>query len=819
MHVLMNDIRIATRSFLKSKGFTVTVLLTLALAIGVNTATFAIVNSVLLRPLPVPDADRIVLMSNQYPKAGVPQNETRSVGDLYDAITAVPALGEQALFQPRGLTFDLRGVPTRIDGTMASPSLFRLLGVAPAMGRMFTDAEGEPGNEQKIILSQGLARTMFEGEDPLGKQLRIDGRSFEVVGVMPAGFLFIYPETRFWVPSAFDAEDKQSHHSNNWHHIGRLKPGATSAQVQSQIDALNQTNLERFPQFKQILINAGYYSSVEPLQEMLVRDTRRLLYLLWAGAMLVLLIGGINIANLALARLALRRKEFATRMAIGAGRMALLRQIIVEHLVLAAGGGVLGVMVGFGLLKAIAQFGLNQFPRSGEVSLDLRVVAVSMGLAMLAGVLIALLPLADVFRTNLSAVLHEDGRSGTGGVSARRTRQALVALQVGMAFTLLVGAGLLLSSFRQLMRVNPGFRTDDVVMARVVLPGTRYKNDDQIRSFETRALEAIRQLPRMATASVTNTVPFSGNYDDSVILAEGYQMQPSESVISPRRVVVSPGYMEPMEMALVSGRFFVESDNEKAPGVIIVDERLARKFWPGRDPIDKRMRYASDGADPMKVDEHTRWMRVVGIVKTVRVEDLAGSLNSVGTVYLPFAQAPSRRFAFAVRTTAPLGSVASAIRGAVAGVDPDLALAEIKTIRDGADLSLAPRRGSMSLAIGFGGLALFLAAVGIYGVLAYVVAQRSREIGIRMALGSGAGGIVGLVLRESLTLTGAGMAFGVLGTIGLQRVIAGEVYGVRPLDPVVMGAVALVLLAVTVVASVEPARRAARVDPAGVLRG
>ena len=816
---MFKDVQIAARSLLKSKGFTATVLLTLALAIGVNTATFAIVNSVLLRPLPVPDSDGIVLMANEYPKAGVPQNDTSAVGDLYDRIRDVPALDEQALFLPRSRTFDLKGVPTRIDGLVATPSLFRLLRVAPARGRIFTEFEGEKGNENKILLSHGLWLDLFAGQDITGKQIRLDGRPFEVVGVMPAGFLFVYPESRFWIPAAFDSEEKQSHHSNGWHHIGRMKPGAAIGQVQSQIEALNQANLERFPQFKQILINAGYFTTVAPLQEMLVRDTRRVLYLLWGGAMMVLLIGGINVANLALARLALRRKEFATRMAIGAGRLALLRQIVVEHLMLAAGGGALGVLLGHGLLKAIAVFGLNHFPRAGEVSLDLRVIAVSIGLAMLSGVLIALLPMADVFRTNLSSVLHEDGRSGTGGVSARRTRQGLVALQIGLAFALLVGSGLLLASFRQLMQVNPGFRTEGVIMATVIPPRARYQNDDQLRSFEARSLEAIRQLPQVAAASVTDTVPFSGNYNDNVIFAEGYQMLPGESVISARHVTVSPGYFESMDVGLVSGRFFTGGDHENAPLAVIVDERLARKFWPGRDPVGMRMRNPSDGGDPMKIDGHTQWMRVTGVVRTVRLEDLAGALNTVGTYYIPFAQNPRFRFAYAVRTNGDFSTMTRAIHGASAGIDPEIAVFDVKTVSQSAGLSLAPRRASMTLALGFGGLALFLAAVGIYGVLAYVVAQRNREIGIRLALGSRTSNIVSLVLKESLTLTAIGTGFGLLGAVGLQRVIANEVYGVKPLDPLVILVVGLLLLAVTVVASVEPAWRASRVDPAQVLRG
>jgi len=356
-------------------------------------------------------------------------------------------------------------------------------------------------------------------------------------------------------------------------------------------------------------------------------------------------------------------------------------------------------------------------------------------------------------------------------------------------------------------------------MATVAPPKAKYQTDDQLRSFESRALDAIRQLPQVSDASVTDTVPFSGNYSDSVILAEGYQMQPGESVISPRQVRISPTYFQMMDVGLVEGRYFTDSDNEKAPGTVIVDERLARKFWPGRSAIGMRLRYPSDANDLMKIDEHTKWFRVVGVVRSVRMEDLAGNLNTVGAYYFPYAQSPERNFAFTVRADGDLRSVEQSIRQAVAGIDPELAVSDIKTMPERTALSLAPRKASMSLAVGFGGLALFLAAIGIYGVLAYVVAQRNREIGIRLALGSNASNIVGLVLRESLTLTGIGMMLGLIGAVALQKVIANEVYGVKPLDPLVMAGVALLLVTVTIIASIEPSRRASKVDPAAVLRG
>lgn len=806
------------RAAWNAKGFTITVVLTLAVAIGVNTATFAIVNSVLLRPLPVPGAERIVLMANQYPGAGIVDITTASPADYYDRIRDVAAVEDHAIYREIGRTIDFGGRPTRISGMSVSPSFFRLLQVKPAFGRTFTEEEGEAGNDGKVVLSAGLARDLFGAEGALGRTVRMDGRTLEVVGIMPANFQFASPDVRFWVPVGMTPELKATRHSNNYWNVGRLKQGATIAQAQAQVNALNAANLDRFPEMKQIIINAKFRTTVGWLQDTLVRSVSRVLYLLWGGAVLVLLIAALNVANLALARLASRRKEFATRMALGAGRSQLLRQTMVEHILLSLAGGLVGLGLGAGMLWALGRFGLDQFPRAAEVEIDWRVVAVSIGLSIASGALIALAPLVDVIRTNVSAVLHEDGRGGTGGIGARRTRQGLVAMEIGMAFGLLTGSILLLVSFRQLMQVQPGFRTDGIVTATVSLPAARYADDKAIIAFERRALEAVSRLPGVIRAAVTDTVPFSGHYNDEVIFAEGYQMKPGESVISPRRVSASPGFFETMEVGLVSGRFFRESDNETASNAVIVDERLARKFWPGQDPLGRRLYFPQDGADLSAVNEKTHWMRVVGVVKAVRMEDVAGVTNTTGGYYLPFAQSPMRSVSFVIRTSLG-GALGDAIRSAVAGVDSELAVAQIQTLEQGVAASLAPRRASMTLATAFGLLAMFLAAVGIYGVLAFVVAQRNREIGIRLALGSSESRVLTMVIKEGLSLAAVGIGLGLLGSIAMRTVLAGELYGVQPLDPVVMaGAVALVTV-VVLIAAVHPARRAMAVNPASVLRG
>jgi predicted permease len=819
MDAFLLDLKYGVRSLWRDKGFALTVLLTFSVCIAANAALFAIVNSVVLRPLPVSDANSILIMSNDYPKAGVTGGNNSSSGDYYDRLREMTVFESQAIFHPRNQTVELNGSPQQIRGMLVTPSWFRLLRVSPGLGRAFADEDGEIGSDQKVILSHGLWQQLYAADkSAIGRELRISGRPFTIVGVMPSGFNFIDPDVRLWIPLAFTAEEKTVHHNNNWYHIGRLKPGATQQQAQAQVNALNNENLERFPEFKELLINAGFHTEVKPLQDMLTGGVKGTLYLLWGGAGLVLLIGGLNIANLALARLALRRKEMATRIALGAGRLQLMRQLILENLGLALLGGLGGVVLGAGLLRTLNAIGLEHFPRASEVHMDSTVVLVSLALSVAAGLFVGLFPLASVSKISVNDALHEDSRTGTTGTKSRSVRQILVAAQIGFAFALLVGAGLLLASFRLLLQVDPGFNPNGVVTASVGLPRSKYLKPELLRDFMNRALPAARAIPGVSLAGATEAIPLGGNHNDSVILADGYQMKPGESLVSPLNISVTPGYFEALGISMVRGRSFDDRDNETAPRVIIVDERLAQHFWPDRDPVGRRMYFPGDGKDFLKIDAHTVWLTVVGVARTLRYESLDGSGAPVGAYYLPNSQQPAGGFTFALKTTADPGSIIRALRSEIGRLDPDLAVFDVHSMSERIDLSLSSRRTSMLLANAFGGVALFLAALGIYGVLAYLVARRTREIGIRVALGSTRAGVLKLVLREGFQLVAIGLVFGMIGAASLQKAVATEIYGLRPLDPLVLASVMALLAIVALAACAVPARRAMRVDPMVALR-
>jgi predicted permease len=819
MEPFLFDLKYSARTLWRAKGFALTVFLTFSVCIAANTALFAIVHSVVLRPLPVPEANSILLMSNEYPKAGVIGINNSSSGDYFDRIREMTVFESQAVFKERDQTVELNGLPQRIHGMVVTPSWFKLLRLSPALGRPFSDEEGEVGQDHEVILSHGLWEQLYGGDkSALGRDLRISGQPFRIVGVMPEGFDFIDPEVRLWMPIAFTAEEKTVHHSNNWYHIGRLKPGATLEQAQAQVNALNNENLERFPELKELLINAGFHTVVTPLQDLLTAGVKRTLYLLWGGAVLVLLIGGLNIANLALTRLALRRKEMATRIALGAGRAQLVRQLLLENVGLALVGGVAGLALGAGLLRTLSAIGLEHFPRAGEVRVDAPVVIVALGLSVAAGVFVGLFPVVSISKLGINDALHEDSRTGTTGKKTRSVRRLLVAAQIGFAFALLMGAALFLTSFRRLLQVNPGFRPDGVVTASVALPRSKYAKPEDWRQFMNRALPDVRAIPGVLLAGATTVIPLSGDHDDEVILAEGYQMKPGESIISPLNMAVSPGYFEAMGIPMLRGRSFDERDNETAARVVIVDERLAAHFWPNRDPIDRRMYLPNDAKDLMKIDEHTVWLTVVGVARTLRYEHVEDTGATVGAFYLPISQNPDNNFTFALKTRGDEDSAVRGLRTEISRLDPDLAVFNVHSMSERIDLSLAPRRTSMLLANAFGGVALFLATLGIYGVLAYLVAQRTREIGIRVALGSTRASILRLVLREGFELVLIGLVLGIVGAVSLQKVVATEIYGVRALDPLVLASVMALLAMVALAACAVPARRAMRVDPIVALR-
>ena len=814
---LIRDLRVAARVLARDRAFSLTAASTLAVCIGANAALFTVVHHVLLRPLPVPEPSRILLMSNLYPKAGATDSSNSGVPDYYDRLKAVTVLESQAMFQSRSVSIGHEGLPVRLQIVDATPSYFRVMGVAPALGRVFTDDEGEVGNDKRVVLSDALWHRQFAG-DPgvVGRDVRLNGQPYTIVGVMPRSFQGLDPEVMAWRALAFPPEQRsdEQRHSNNYWNVGRLKPGATLAQAQAQVDALNAANLERFPKYRELLINAGFRTQVVGLQDHLVRFVKPTLYLLWGGALFVLLIGCVNVANLALVRARSRLKELATRLALGAGRGQVARQLIAESLALTLVAAGAGLLLAMAALRALAALDLQGLPFGSDIHLDAVAVAYSLAISLAIGIVLGLVPVAAVLHANLSIVLRDAGRGSSVGRGGRLVRRTLAITQVAFTFVLVVGAGLLLASFRRVAAVDPGFVSDRVLTASVMLPRNRYDDDAKRRAFTDEALRRVRALPGVVAAGATDTIPFGGSNSDSVILAEGYQMKPGESVISPSQVTVSPGYFEATGVRLAKGRFFQESDAGGQRPVIIVDEKLARRFWPDQDPIGRRMFMPTDINNLVAVTDKTVFLDVVGVIKDVKLRDIAEGEKGVGAYYFPMSQNTSSFLTFAVKTSAAPETVAGGLRSTMAALDPELPLFDVRTLAQRTETALAARRSSAMLSLTFGLVALLLSAVGVYGVLAYLVNQRTREIGIRMALGSSPLGIFDLVLREGLLLVGLGFTLGGIGTALLKRSLESQLFDVRVTDPLVLTTAAAVLGTVALVACALPARRAAAIDPA-----
>jgi len=812
---MFNDLRVGLRLLWKDKSFTVTAALTLAVCIGANTALFSVVHNVLLRPLPVPESDRILVMENVYPKAGADVGGA-GVPDYYDRLRDTTVFEEQALYNSNNVNIDQNDVPTRIRAMSATPSFFRLLRVPVQLGRAFDEKEGEPGNEQKIVLSFALWQTQFGGDPQVvGRDLRLDGQPYTIVGVMPRSFIFLNPKILLWRPLAFTADQKADsrRHSNNFQNIGRLKPGASPEQAQAQIDALNAANLERFPQYRELLLNAGFRTKVSRLQENLVRDVKATLYLIWGGALFVLLIGCVNVANLVLVRSRVRLKELAMRLALGAGRWRLARQLVTESVVLTLVSAAAGLFVGYAVLRALGTLGIQDLPRGSEIRLDGVVAACTVAIAAAIGIVLGLIPVANALPANLTAALHEEGRSGTAGRGAQTLRRTLVVAQVAFAFVLLIGAGLLFASFRRVLSVDPGFNADNVLTASITLPRTHYAKDEALIQFTDEALRRIRALPGVVSAGATTTIPFGGSQNDSVILAEGYQMKPGESVISPQNVDVTPGYFDTMGAKRLRGRFFDEHDAASAPPVIIVDDKLAKRFWPGQDPIGRRMYQPTDINSVLAITGKTVFLTVVGVIGDMKLHDLVEGPKAVGAYYFPMAQDAARNMTFAIKTAGDPAAVSNDVRGAINALDRELPVFDTETMQERTEKSLVTRRSPVLLSLGFGVVALLLSAIGIYGVLAYLVTQRTKEIGIRIALGSSAGAIFELVLREGVLLIAGGFVLGAIGAIALRKNLESQLFGVSATDPIVLATVTTVLALVALVACAVPARRATKIDP------
>jgi predicted permease len=816
----VRDLRASVRLLVKDPGFSAAVVLTLAICLGANAAIFTVVHAVLLRPMPVPEPDRIVGIGDVYPTITPNDILSNDVPSYFDRRDALTMLEEQGMFSYWFDTLAIDGMPQEVRGMRATPSLFRVLRVSPALGRTFTEAEGEPGEEQKIVLSDSLWQRLYGG-DPgvVGQSLRLGwtGKVYTIVGVMPRGFSFFdrgsdghdaaAKEVQFWIPLAFTPEQKSDSARTRYgfFHIGRLRAGASIRQVQAQLDALHAANVKRFPQFR--FAELGMYTAATPLQEAMTRRVRRTLYLLWAGAGFVLLIGTINIANLSLARASARRRELATRLALGAARFQLARQLIVEATVPATLGGVAGVAVGAAIIRALALTGLDNLPNAANVRMDAATVAFVTSVAVGVGLLIGLVSATMAGAASINQVLGDGSRFGTSGRAAQLFRRALVVTQVALSVVLLIAATLLFTSFRHLVGLDAGFTATGVVTATIFPPPSRYPSPQSYVTLLDRILERVRAVPGIQASGITSNIPLSGFESPATVSAAG-RAAPDGAAVIPSIVVVTPGYFEAMATPLLSGRYFAESDQESSTRVAIVDQRLAQRLWPGENPIGKGIFRGSFGPST-----------VVGVVREVRLEGLTGSIESIGTAYFPHRQAPpvGRLRWIAVKSAADPAAVVRSLRSTLREIDPDLPLSDVQTMNARTAQSLASQRLAMNLATMFALVALLLSMLGIYGVLANLVARRSREIGIRMALGSTVRAIAYLVLTEGVALIAAGLVLGLAGAVAVSHTLKTLVFGVQPTNPLLLGTVAFATGCVALLACIAPARRATRVDPIEVL--
>jgi predicted permease len=814
-----HDLRHGLRVLASQPAFTAVAVLSLALGIGANTAIFSVTNALLLRPLPYDDADRITILWQRSPGLGV-QQDWFSTGQYLDIRLDNRVFSDVAA--TIGASFNLtgNGAPERIDGARVSASLFPLFGAKAAAGRVFTSDEDRPGKPAVVILSNGFWKRRF-GSDPsvVGRSLTLNGNSFTIVGVMAADFVFnkeIMPAVNgiqnvdLLLPLPLNETARTNRGGEDFNVFAKLKSGVPLEKAQADMNVLAARMKRDYPQ--NYPPNGGLTISVVPLINQVVGDVRMALYVLLGAVGLVLLIACGNVANLLLSRGAVRQKEMAIRAAVGASRERIVRQLLTEAILLAALGGVLGLALALGAVQVLGRFGPATIPRLAEIGIDGRVLAFTFGISLLTGVVFGLVPALRASRLDLNDVLREGGRTGVGssafGLGAQQLRKLLIAGEIALSLVLLIGAGLLVRSYERITNANPGFDPSNVLSLRIALPGFKYKTPEAVAAFY-RQLEAnIKALPGVEHVGANYLLPLSSvALGWEPITVDGYVPKAAgENLIIASSGYVSTDYFRTMGMPLLKGRFFEDRDNRTAPDVAIVDDKLAARFWPGEDPIGKRMRRGDSGP----------WRTVVGVVADTKQYEVDGEPPI--TAFYPLEQLPVPSRFLVIKTTSDPTTLVSAVTREVRALDADLPVYDVATMEERLADSFARRRFSMFLLGVFAACASLLAAIGIYGVVSFWVTQRTREIGIRAALGARETDILGLVIRQAVVLVGIGIGVGLVAAFGLTRVMRSLLFGVSATDAVTYGLLALVLAVVALVASYVPARRAAGVPPIIALR-
>ena len=801
METLFKDLRYGVRSLLKQPAFALVAVITLALGIGGNSAMFSVVNAVLLRPLQYPESDRIVVLEGINPSKGITQSNM-SIPDFADWQSQNQVFEHIAGFIAGGLLLNNGDETERVHGTAVTADFFSLFRTPSLHGRTLQADDAQPGREPVAVLSYGLWQRRFGGDrNAVGSKVMVGAKSTTIVGVMPPGF--DYPaQSEIWAPLPLDPA-KEARDNRFISVIGRLKSGATVSQAQVQMDTINQRLAQSYNE-----TNSGWGISVTKLQERLVGDVRLSLLVLLGAVAFVLLIACANIANLLLARSTARRKEIAVRTALGASRLRIIRQLLTESLLLSLLGGALGLVFSVWLIRLLIAISPPNTPRFDEIRPDARVFIFTITLTVVTGLVFGLAPALHASRSDLTEGLKEGLRGNAGGARSNRLRGLLMVAEIAMSFILLVGAGLLIKSFLHLREVRPGFKTDKLLTMRVSVPPGKYRENEARIQFFQQAINRIQSLPGVQSAGMVLSLPLGGDTFNvwRGYIREGRPATPEESD-NAAYLATTPDYFRTLQVPLIAGRAFTDRDTDNTAKVVIVNETMARRLWPGQSPIGKHLTIWRDEKFPREI------VGVVGETKRSLDNDPSQQM------YVPYAQDASwSSMSFVIRTSGDPASTSPAVRNEIRSLDKGAPVFNVLTMNDLLATSVAPRRTPMLLLSAFAAAALLLAMIGIYGVTAYYVTQRTQEIGIRMALGAQMSDVLKLVLRGGMTLAAIGIAVGLAGAFALTRWMTSLLFGVKPTDALTFIAVAVCLLVTALLACYLPARRATKVDPLVALR-
>jgi putative ABC transport system permease protein len=809
MGAFLQDLRYGVRMLLKKPGFTVVAVLALALGIGANSAIFSVVNAVLLRSLPYKDPGRLVIVWETNPlllSDYLKTHNEAAPANFLDWQTQNQVFENLAAFRWRDYSLTGGDAPEQVIGNSVTTNMFATLGVQPILGRDFLPEEGQAGKENVVILSHGLWQRRFgAAPDIIGQKISVNSRPFTVVGVMPQGFEFPRAAAEIWSPLAPDDDFKTNRRSHFLYTRARLKPGVTMEQAQAEMNIIASRLQQQYQD-----TNNQRGIRLASLSQESVAQIRPALLILLAAVGFVLLIACANVANLMLARAAARQKEIAIRTALGAGRLRIIRQLLTESVLLSLLGGACGLLLalwGIDLLLASMprQFALG-IPGWNKIGLDYRVLGFTLGVSLLTGILFGLFPAWQASKYDLNESLKEGGKSSASS-SRKRFRNALIVSEVTLALVLLVGAGLMMRSLFRLMDVKPGFDAQNLTTLQIALPQSQYGKDEQRVAFFEELTRSIKTLPGVESAATIDMMPMGGSGGTTSFLVEGRPAPPQGQYPEANARTSSPGYFQTMRIPLLKGRDFSEHDTAQSPFVIVINETMARKYWPGADPIGQRLLDPANRTPPAEV------IGVVGDIKHFGLDDQAEEY-----IYTSSIQTPGNSMFVVARTATDPVSMTAALRREVRGLDKELPVFDIKSMNQRIIESTASRRLVMFLLSIFAVVALILASVGIYGVMAYAVTQRTHEIGIRMALGARRGDILQLVIRQGMLLVLFGVTLGLLVSFAVTRFMAGLLFGVKANDPLTLAGVSLLLAAIAFIACLIPARKATKVDPMVALR-